>query len=107
MARRRDKSRERDIAAERIRVLMREAESAARAARPDRANRYALLARKLAMKHELGSTREMRGKICRACNGFLAPGVTSRVRLTGGRITTTCLQCGNVRRRPMAARPKP
>jgi len=36
--------------------------------------------------------------ICRGCTVLLVPGTTARVRIRAGQRTTTCLECGRVRR---------
>lgn len=105
--RRRDKGLERDIALARVARLMDLAERAALAGRLDRAHRHAALARALSLRHELGTPAPMRGRVCRACAAFLLPGVTSRTRVREGRVVTTCLACGRVRRRPLGARHAP
>lgn len=99
---RRDKGEERAIARERIATLVARAEDALRAGRDDRAHRYAELAWRVKTTYQLrGSALD--GRVCRACHAFLLPGRTSRVRLTGGKRSTTCLRCGAVRRKPLAA----
>jgi len=102
MPRRRDKSRERRLAEERVARLMDLAAAAAREARWERAHRYSGLARRLAMRHQLGTTGPMRGRVCRRCGAFLVPGATLRVRVRDGKLVRTCLACGLVRRRPLA-----
>lgn len=100
--RRRDKSQERALAEERVGVLVGLADEAAHADRWDLANRYADLARRLARRHQLGTPDAMRGRVCRKCGAFLVPGATSRVRFRHGKVVSTCLACGEVRRRPLA-----
>lgn len=109
MARRRDKAREGRIAEERVPRLLELAEAAARAGRWDRAHRYADLAWRISLRHQLGAGVATRGRVCRRCRSFLVPGATARVRLREGRVVRTCLVCGAVRRRvtrdAAAARP--
>jgi ribonuclease P protein subunit RPR2 len=100
---RRDKGDERRIARERVARLVALAEEEARAGREERAHRYAELSWRLKTTYQLrGSAID--GRVCRACRAFLAPGRTSRVRLTGGKRSVTCLRCGAVRRTPLARR---
>lgn len=99
---RRDKGEERRIAHERVGRLVVLAEAAVREGRRDRADRYADLAWRLRLRYQLGASA-LDGRICRACHAFLQPGVTSRVRLTGGRVSVTCLACGGTRRKVLAA----
>lgn len=86
------------IARGRIRVLAEAAERAALAGRLDRAHRYAELIREVGMRHNVPLPREVKPFLCRGCDGFLLPGATSRVRLRGGRVVSTCLRCGRRRR---------
>jgi RNase P subunit RPR2 len=107
MGKRRDKGEERALAERRIRTLL----TAARAERlagaasglPDR---YAALSLRLAQRYQTGLPRDAKAQICRACGTFRGA-ATSRTRLAGGRIATTCLRCGNVARRPLSPRPVP
>ncbi len=106
MAKRRDKGAERAVAGDRIRTLL----SRARAEHlADRASplpdRYAALALRVAQKYQTGLPREAKAQVCRACGAFRSP-ATSRTRLSGGRIATTCLRCGSVARRPLHSRPQ-
>lgn len=99
---RRDKGAERRIAAERVDRLVGLADEAVRAGRLDRAFRYAELAWLVKTRYQLrGSAVD--GRVCRACRAFLAPS-TTRVRLSGGKRSVTCLACGHVRRRPLGPR---
>lgn len=97
---RRNKGEEKAIAHERVARLVELAEQALRRGRGDLADRYAELSWRLKTTYQLrGSAID--GRACRACHAFLVPGATSRVRLTGGKRSTTCLKCGDVRRRPL------
>ena len=97
MARRRDKGEEKAIARERIERLDALARAALRRGRPDLAGRYAGLMWRLKTTYQLKGN-VLDGRVCRACHAFLQPGATSRVRLAGGKRSTTCLKCGDVRR---------
>ncbi|MFO1533176.1 MAG: ribonuclease P protein component 4 [Thermoplasmatota archaeon] len=101
MARRRDKGEERDLAVRRIDILLARARSEALARRSDLADRYARLSLAIAQKYQTGLERRHKAQVCRSCGAFLVPGRTSRTRITSGRVTTTCLGCGNVARRPL------
>ena len=65
-----------------------------------------MIARRNAAKHLVKtSTRNrlplpiaQRHWICRGCTTLLVPGVTARVRIRDGQRTTTCLECGRIRR---------
>lgn len=102
MARRRNKGQERDIARERIERLLGLATEALREGRGDRADRYADLAWRIKLRYQLSDSGVERF-VCRACHAFLLPGVSSRVRLTRGKRSVTCLGCGETRRRPLRA----
>jgi RNase P subunit RPR2 len=101
MAKRRDKGEERALAERRIRTLL----SLARAERlADRTSalpdRYAALSLRVAQKYQTGLPRDAKAQLCRACGAYRTP-ATSRTRLSGGRIATTCLRCGAIARRPL------
>lgn len=101
---RRNKGEEKVIASERIDRLVALAEEAARAGRLDRADRYADLSWRIKETYQLrGSAVD--GRACRACHAFLMPGLTARVRLSGGKRSVTCLACGHVRRKVLQVRP--
>lgn len=100
---RRNKGEERAIAHERVERLVSLAEEALREGHPDRAARYGDLAWRIKTTYQLhGSPADSR--VCRSCHAVLVPGTTSRVRLTGGRLSVTCLSCGATRRRSLAPR---
>jgi ribonuclease P protein subunit RPR2 len=105
VARRRNKSEERDVAARRIRRLLLLAQSEARSGRTDLADRYARLSLRIAEKYQTGLDAAAKAQVCRKCGAFRVPGVSSRVRVRAGRIVTTCLKCGAVTRRPVASPP--
>ena len=101
MPRRRNKGEERDVAVRRIDTLLERARIEAMAARGDLADRYAVLGVAIAQKYQTGLSRAQKAQVCRACHAFLLPGKTSRIRVTAGRVATTCLKCGHVARRPI------
>jgi len=103
VVRRRDKGLEREIAAERIRALLAFADAEARAGRKPHADRAVDVARRLAERTQLGYPAELKLRMCRKCHAYVG-GTGARRRLTGGRLTVTCLACGKARRRPLAAR---
>lgn len=101
MARRRNKSEERDVAQARIGRLLALGRSELRAGRPARADRYAGLGLRLAQRYQTGLAPAHKAQVCRKC-GALRSAATSRTRLRAGRIATTCLRCGHIARRPLA-----
>ena len=96
----RRKGQERKIAAERMETLAALAEKSALAKDFPHADRYADLARRLGMRYNVHLPRELRARICRACHRYLLPGVTCKVRVSRGRVRTTCGYCGNMARHP-------
>ncbi len=75
--------------------------------RPDLAQRYVEIARKIAMRARIRLPRESRLLICRHCKRFIFPGVSSRVRIQSRRephIVITCLYCGKHMRKPLRRR---
>ena len=95
------------IARERIDILMREADQAALAGRMELADRYVDLARRVGMRYNVRVPTTYRRRFCRGCYRYLQPGVSSRTRLSRGRVVTTCLRCGHVSRIPLAQRAMP
>ena len=100
MARRRNKSEERDVAHARIARLLALGRAALLAGRRDLGDRYAALSLRVAQKYQTGLTRQQKAQVCRKC-GALRSAATSRTRLVGGRVAVTCLACGAVARRPL------
>lgn len=89
------------IAKERIVLLMQQADRAALGGDVELADRYVDMARRIGMRYNVRVTSAFRRRFCRACYGYLHPGVTARTRLSRGRVVTTCLRCGHVSRIPL------
>lgn len=87
----------RNIGNERIAVLTDLSRQAVRDGRDDRARRYVQLARAIGGKTQTGMPEGFR--YCKECLLPLMPGTNCRIRLTGGKITVSCV-CGGVRRMP-------
>ncbi len=49
-------------------------------------------------RHGVRAKPQVSRMICRTCNLSLIPGKSSRVRISSGVITKTCLRCGRVQR---------
>lgn len=98
---RRNKSAERDLAAQRIRRLITLAQAHVRkeGATPE-SKRYVALARRIGMRYQVSLPRDVRRLVCRECGALLVTGATARHRITNGRVTITCLACGAVKRYP-------
>jgi ribonuclease P protein subunit RPR2 len=88
-----------DMAAQRIERLFRLAGEACRE-RPDLADRYVDIARRISMRHRVSIPRELKRNVCKNCCGYLAPGINARVRIDGRNILITCQRCGGIKRYP-------
>lgn len=88
-----------DMAEQRIGRLFELAERAY-PGRPDLANRYVAIARRISMRHRVGIPQTLKKKFCKECGAFLVPGENSRIRLDGRNIVITCLECNAVKRYP-------
>jgi ribonuclease P protein subunit RPR2 len=92
-----------ELAAERVRILV---EHALRAPEEERARRHARVAKDISMHFRLRLPYGIRQLYCKNCKEFIIPGRTSRVRM--GRSNTravriTCLKCGHVYRKVLAS----
>ena len=103
MARRRNKSEERDIAAARIATLLGQAETELAGPDADLADRYASLAVAIGQRYQMPLGPAARARVCRRCHGFRSA-ASMRVRLRRGRLVTTCVRCGDIRRRGLEVR---
>ncbi|MEM2954669.1 MAG: hypothetical protein QW625_01800 [Candidatus Nanoarchaeia archaeon] len=90
------------IAKERVSILFKEAEEAAKQNKLQRATRYVFLARKLAMKYNLKLNREQRRKFCHNCYAWLQPGKNVAVRINSKlhSVEYVCKKCGHINRYP-------
>lgn len=91
------------IAMERIHILFRLAKEAIHE-EPRLAQRYAEIARRIAMRAKVRLPVEYRRLICRHCKSFIYPGVNCRVRIKQRRephVVITCLSCGGYMRIPL------
>lgn len=96
-------SQTKDIAMQRIRTLFELAKDNVRK-EPELAQRYAQIARRIAMRTRVRLPTEYRRLICRHCKSFIYPGVNSRVRVQRRRephVVITCLVCGKAARIPL------
>jgi len=103
-----DGSKIREIALKRIKILFNLAREMLHE-RPDLAQRYVEIARKIAMRTRTRIPKENRLLICRHCKKFIFPGVSARVRIQPRRephIVITCLYCGKHMRRPLRRKHK-
>ena len=83
----------REIAKERMQILLKEAIYNARK-NPILAQRQASLARKISTKHRIRMPYEIRMNFCKKCKSFIAPGVNSRIRLGRSSLKSIRITCG-------------
>ena len=91
---------EKQIAKERIEILFSESEKCLKK-RPDLAKRYLFLAKKLAMKHNAGLSREKKTHLCKSCGSYLKFGHNATVRISrkgGTPRLIVCKECGKEKR---------
>lgn len=88
-----------DIAAERIDRLASLAAEAAAEDDRDLARHYVRLARRIAERNRLSLPRSFKRHTCDACDLYLRPGTTARIRVHDGVVVTTCA-CGAIDRYP-------
>jgi len=93
------KLKEKRIAQERIRILIKKAEDVF-TRNSSLANRYVTLARKIAMKANVRIPRELKRKYCKHCYKFLMPGVNCRIRVKDKKIVCYCFNCKKYMRWP-------
>ncbi|MEM1634294.1 MAG: ribonuclease P protein component 4 [Candidatus Aenigmatarchaeota archaeon] len=89
------------IAKERIKILLKLAQEKVREKDYQLARRYVELARKIALRANF-RLKKLKRFFCKKCNIPLIFGLTARVRLNKHHktINVTCLLCGNVKRYP-------
>lgn len=88
------------IAEERIDRLAAFAREAARAGEEERARETVRLARRIAERHRCGLPTRFDRFTCDACDAYLLPGRTARVRLREGSHVTIRCDCGATDRYP-------
>ncbi len=92
----------RQIAEERVDLLLRFAKDAVRSD-PSLSKRYVELAQRIAMRSGVRLGRQRKQFICKNCKSLLVPGVNCRVRVRsehGTHVVVTCLECGSRKRYP-------
>jgi len=98
----------RQIALHRIHTLFKLAKENIRK-EPELAQRYAKIARRIAMRTRVKLPTEYKRLICRHCKNFIYPGVNCRVRVQRRRephMAITCSACGKTTRVPLKSRGK-
>ncbi len=92
------------IALERMEILIDNALSNAKT-NPKLAQRQALLAKKISMRHKVKMPYELRIVFCKKCKSFIAPGINSKIRVGRSAIKSiriTCNFCGHTYRKVIA-----
>jgi ribonuclease P protein subunit RPR2 len=85
------------IAKQRIQILLNEAKSVCRSD-PELATQYVKSARRIAMAAKIRLPVDFRRQTCKNCNALLVQGYNCRVRVRQKRephVVITCLNCGN------------
>lgn len=106
--RKKNRDEQKDIALERIEILFSLAGAAAAGKDLECADRLITQAKKIAMKYNLQTPRELRRRVCKFCGRYLLPGVTSRVRVKSAdsRVEARCLRCDKIMYYPYAREKK-
>ena len=89
------------IASQRIQRLFVLAEQNALRGKLDLADRNVYLARKISMKYLIPIPAEWKRRFCKHCYSYHLPGVTCRVRINKGMLTTYCNICQKYYRIPL------
>lgn len=87
------------IAKERIEKLFQLAEAEAAAGKMDRSKRYVSLALRMGERHKVRTGHKR--TYCPGCHSYFIPSRNMRARVGRGRVSITCLSCGNVSRYPL------
>ncbi len=90
---------QKQIPRERIEILFSEAEKAFRQ-NPERASNYVRQAWNIALRCRVRIPTALKRKFCKKCYSYLAPGISSEVRLNEQKIIITCKNCGDLKRIP-------
>jgi len=88
-----------DIAEERIDRLFELAEKEARTGNIGRSKRYVSLALRMGERHKVRASHKR--TYCGKCHSFFVPPKNVRMRTGRGRVSMTCLECGNIMRYPL------
>ncbi len=69
---------------------------------PSLARQQASLARKLMLRYNVRFDWTLKRFYCHGCKQLMVPGVNARVRVSKGKLLTTCANCGRVNRKTLA-----
>ena len=83
----------RQIALERMQILIKNATSNART-NPKLAQRQASIAKKLSTKYRIRMPYDIRINFCKKCKKFIAPGVNARIRMGRSSVKSIRITCG-------------
>lgn len=92
---------QKDLAMQRIEVLVRNALATAKSD-AELAQKQAMLAKRISTRLRVRLPYEMRQLYCKKCKSFIVPGISARVRIgrAGVRgVRITCLKCGHIYRK--------
>ena len=95
------KKSQRDLATQRIEVLVQNALETAKSD-AELAQKQAMLAKKISTKFRVRLPYKIRQLYCKKCKRFIVPGVDARVRIGRANVKAiriTCLKCGHVYRK--------
>jgi ribonuclease P protein subunit RPR2 len=89
---------QKEIAAERIAILFKEAEKAAKLGKLEFSNRYVEMARKIGMRYNVRLPGEFKRKFCRYCHSYLRPEVSCKVDIDTKTkmIKVKCFKCDKI-----------
>lgn len=88
-----------EIAAERINILLREADRVSN--KNDMlAKRYVTLARKISMKTKTKIPKKLKRKYCKHCHSYFKQGINCRVRINNNMVLYYCFDCKQYTRIP-------
>ncbi len=94
------KSKQKQIAKERIATLFKQAEEAF-SKNKSLANRYVTLARKIAMKTRTRIPRELKRRYCKHCYKYLKQSKNAQVRIRNRTVIISCFECNKFTRIPL------
>lgn len=61
-------------------------------------NNCVKLARKISLRYKVPLTKQQKLLFCKNCGAYLHPGITSRVRVSRGKVVVVCLNCKKISR---------
>lgn len=96
---RKKKSKQKEIAAERINELFKQAKIMFKENK-EFSRKYIQLARKISMKYNVRIPEKLRRKYCKKCSNYLVEGKNLKIRVKDGKLVRHCLDCKSVSRIP-------